>query len=176
MKETSSYQKELETAEPLSESDCQSLEGTYGFTYRQAIGELIYALVTCRPDISYSVIKLGQYSANPASIHFDAVKQVYCYLHATMDHDGIIYWRKTPNGHLPLGPEPTPADDLNYDTSKSKQLFQDHDDIIHAAVDSDYAGDSSHRKSVTGVVIKLAGGPIIYKTAYQQPTIALSST
>ena len=41
--------------------------------------------------------------------------------------------------------------------------------------DSDWAGDSNHRKSVTGIVIKLAGGTVLYKARFQE-TIALSST
>ena len=42
-------------------------------------------------------------------------------------------------------------------------------------MDSDFAGDTSHRKSVSGIVIKLVGGAVLYKTQYQ-PTIAGSST
>jgi hypothetical protein len=52
---------------------------------------------------------------------------------------------------------------------------QDDADILKAAVDSDFAGDTSHRKSVSGIIIKLAGGAVLYKTQYQ-PTIAGSST
>lgn len=42
-------------------------------------------------------------------------------------------------------------------------------------VDSDWAGDSNHRKSVTGIIIKYAGGTIYFKTKFQT-TIAMSST
>ena len=42
-------------------------------------------------------------------------------------------------------------------------------------MDSDWAGDTNHRKSVTGIIIQLAGGTIFYKTKFQ-PTISLSST
>ena len=40
---------------------------------------------------------------------------------------------------------------------------------------SDHADDVAHRKSVTGVVLKLAGGDVLYKTAFQA-TVAHSST
>ena len=40
---------------------------------------------------------------------------------------------------------------------------------------SDWAGDSNHHKSVTGIVIKLAGGTVLYKARFRE-TIALSST
>ena len=46
---------------------------------------------------------------------------------------------------------------------------------LHAAVDSDWAGDTTHRRSVTGLVLRIAGGTILYKTKYQD-TIALSTT
>ena len=45
---------------------------------------------------------------------------------------------------------------------------------IHAAVDSDWGGDTTHRKSVTGIAIRLAGGTIVFKTKYQD-VVALSS-
>lgn len=51
----------------------------------------------------------------------------------------------------------------------------DQSDKIHGTVDSDWGGDTTHRKSVTGIVIKYAGGTIFYKTKFQE-TIALSST
>lgn len=47
--------------------------------------------------------------------------------------------------------------------------------ILHGAVDSDWGSDQSHRKSVTGIILHLAGGTILYKTKYQ-PKIAQSST
>ena len=46
---------------------------------------------------------------------------------------------------------------------------------LGAAVDLDHTGNVSHQKSVSGVVIKLAGGAVLYKTTYQQ-MIAHSST
>ena len=42
-------------------------------------------------------------------------------------------------------------------------------------MNSYYAGDSTHRRSVTGIAIKIAGGAAFYKTNFQS-TIALSST
>ena len=43
------------------------------------------------------------------------------------------------------------------------------------AVDSDWGGDVSHRRSVSGFALKMTGGVIYYKSRFQ-PTIALSST
>ena len=73
---------------------------------------------------------------------------------------------------LPDIPLPTVHSD-NYDTTPRDE----HDDNqkMHALVDSDWAGDSKHRKSITGIILRLAGGTILYKTKFQD-TIALSTT
>jgi hypothetical protein len=65
---------------PSSELDQCNLQVEMNFNYPQAIGELIFAMVTCRPDISFPLIKLSQYSANPAKIHYEVVIQIFRYL------------------------------------------------------------------------------------------------
>ena len=141
-----------------------------GFHYRQAIGELIFAMVTCRPDISFPLIKLSQYSQNPAKEHYSAVRDIFRYLHSTPDR-GIYYWRDTPNDHMEAGPLPT----VFKQTHHNPHADMDDPNTLKAMVDSDWAGDTTHRKSVTGLVLKLAGGCILYKTKYQD-TVAHSST
>jgi deoxyuridine 5'-triphosphate nucleotidohydrolase len=173
MIEDSQYQTQLETAIPFNDKERTTYEQNIGFTYRQAIGEIIYAVVTCRPDIAFACLKLSQYSAKPAEIHYEAVKRLLRYLMQTKD-EGIYYWRDTPRYDLPLGPLPVCHHSNNYKRNEIT-LNQSHKSIIHAAVDSDFASDKSHRKSVSGICIKLAGGTILYKTKFQ-PTVALSST
>jgi hypothetical protein len=168
------YQQQLEEAEPSPTSETATYEKKNGFSYRQAIGELIYAMITCRPDISYAVIKLSQYSTKANILHYDAIKQIYRYLIATKD-DGIYFWRKQARNDLPEHPLPKLKIDSNYDENSIQERKQNDIRTIAAAVDSDWAGDKRHRRSVTGIIIKLAGGPIVYKTKYQD-TIALSST
>ena len=174
MKADNDYVRRLEIAEPLLENERIAYENELGFSYRQGIGEIIYALVTCRPDISFAAIKLSQYSANPAKVHYDALKDVFRYLKAT-ESEGIYFWRKQPRTDLPIGPTPICKNDSNYDDTVIIQRRQDYAHILAAGVDSDHAGDVKHRKSVSGIVIKLAGGAVLYRTAYQQ-AIAHSST
>ena len=125
MRTDSTYVHNLETAEPMLQAERVAYESTLGFSYRQAIGEIIYALVTCRPDISFAAIKLSQYSAAPARIHYDAVKDIYCYLKATKD-DRIYDWHKEPRLDLPIGPAPVNKYDNNYDETKVPTRMQ-HD-------------------------------------------------
>ena len=46
---------------------------------------------------------------------------------------------------------------------------------LHGYVDSDWASDTAHRRSVLGMTYMLASGAICYKTRYQE-AIALRST
>ena len=174
MRSETTFTRTLEEADPLSEQDRVALETKLGFSYRQAIGELIYALVTCRPDISFAAIKLSQYSASPALCHFEAVKDIFRFLKATKD-DGIYYWRRQPRLDLPKKDIPQCKSDDNYDEQSVPERQECNACCLTGAVDSDHAGDVTHRKSVSGIVLKLAGGAVLYKTAYQA-TIAQSST
>lgn len=171
MRSESTYQAQLETATPpTTEAEQKQLQDAH-FNYRQVIGEAIYAMVTCRPDISFAVIKLAQYSNNPAEIHYKAARQLMKYLAQTKDK-GIIYWRKQAVDHLPdVPPEPC--------VSRSDVLngvpHQPTYERPVAYSDSDWAQDRTHRRSVTGLMVMLAGGAIAYKSKYQT-TVSLSST
>ena len=168
------YHHEMETATPLTEIEKHALEQELGFGYRQAVGEIIYAMVTCRPDLSFPIIKLSQYTTAPAKIHYEALIHLYKYLVQTK-HDGIYYWREEPRPDLPQGPIPTTKRDGNYNELEKAARQMEHPRVMSALVDSDHASDSTHRKSVTGINVQIAGGVVLYKTKYQD-TIAQSST
>ena len=96
MKSYPKYQNDIQLTEgPTDPYQAKQLQQQMGFNYRQAIGELIYALTICRVDISPALITLSQHSAALAKIHYDAVKQVFLYLYATKHH-GLTYWRTKP--------------------------------------------------------------------------------
>jgi hypothetical protein len=95
---------ELATA-PETEKEQRELEKAMGFSYRQAIGELIFALTICHPDIAVPVIKLSQHASCPAVEHYKAVKAVFVYLNATRE-DRLVHWRRNPRDDLPDVPDP----------------------------------------------------------------------
>ena len=166
------YQRKLENADICTPAEVAEAE--FGFGYCQAVGDMIYALVTCRPDISFPIIKLSQYSTCPNRIHFQALQQLYRYLYYTK-HKGIYFWQKTPRDDLPDLPPPSLKQDNNYNKHDIHEQNQDPHSVLFGAVDSDYANDTNHRKSVTGIVLCLTGGTVLYKTKFQD-TIAMSST
>jgi hypothetical protein len=51
--------------------------------YQTLIGKLLFLLICTRPDISYAVNSLAQYSCSPHLEHFTAVKRVMRYLKGT---------------------------------------------------------------------------------------------
>ena len=172
MESESKYIKSLEhDVGPTDPIAIRKLEESSGFKYRNATGELIFAMITCRVDIAFPVIKLTQYNSNPAMSHFDAVKKVFKFLNATMDN-GITFWRPTPNRSLPYSCPPTPEPDTHtvHIPVESKTST-----TAYGYSDSDLASDTKTRNSVSGVTVIFGGAAIVYKTILQR-TIALSST
>ena len=142
-----------------------------GFKCRKTTGKLIFAMVTCRADISLSVLNLSQYNNSPVQCHVEAFKNVYQYLHATLRH-GNTFCRLQPNRIPPLMNLP-PIDDSAYNIFIPPENA--HADVAYCYTDSDWANDSTTRKSVGGIDIMFGGGSVAYKSILQF-TITLSST
>ncbi len=101
------YSKALDLAQPPETVQLQKqLSTNYAMHYRQIIGEFIWPMIKCRPDISFHITKLSQFMANPAEAHYQALRQIASYLANTLDH-GIYYWRDKPRQDLPQGPQPS---------------------------------------------------------------------
>jgi len=170
MKYESKHQTTIQLSTgPHDEHDQSKLQKKMGFNYRQAIGELIYALTVCRIDVSIAVITLSQFSSNPAQVHYDAIKEVFLYLYATR-YEGLTYWRPNPQEDLPDRALPVPSTpnlDKFYDNPNPIQVM--------GACDTTWASDRLQRRSMGGVVLMLAGAAVFYRT-HLQPTIAQSST
>jgi hypothetical protein len=73
-----------------------------GFSFRTLLGELLYAYITCRPDIGYAVVTLSKFGSAPSSVHYQSLKGVARYLRRTK-HWGIRYRRSTRDEALPAG-------------------------------------------------------------------------
>ena len=168
------YKRNVEKSEPVTEEELKQCEKRMGLGYRKAIGELIYAMVTCQPNISFPVIKLAQYSTKPSEIHFEAVKNVFRYVNTTIEEE-IYFRRTTVRSDISAEPVPSLQKDNNHDEKYVTERRQLSCNTLFEMVDYDWAGDLSHCKSVMGIVINLAGGTVLYKS-YFQGTIALSST
>lgn len=120
--------------------------------YRSAVGSLMYLSQCTRPDLAYAVGVLSQHLERPGHEQWKAVIHVFRYLKGTINL-GIVY----------------SGDDIT--TVAGQRSFE----MPQSHVDADWAGDRNTRRSTTGYIFKLAGGPISWKSRLQ-PTVALSST
>jgi hypothetical protein len=157
---------------PSDKKEQEKLAKQMQINYRAGVGEIIWAMTTCRPDIAFASVKLSQANSMPHEHHYHGLKHTIRYLYSTRD-DGIYYWRTKPRSDLPEGPPP------QINSNKSDLLLSNrpqHDATTAVAyADSDWATCIKTRRSFTGACIFLAGGVVAYKAKFQ-PTVALSST
>ena len=113
--------------------------------YAALIGSLMYLAIGTRPDITFAVNKLAQFTQNPRQIHWTAVKRVFRYLKYTRTN------KLTYRGDDDL---------LNTD--------------FNIFCDADWASDTTNRKSVSGYVITMAGGAVSWSLK-KQTSVALST-
>jgi hypothetical protein len=161
----------LEEGDPDEKAQL-ALAKKMGFSYRSGIGQLVYAMVCCRPDLSFATVKLSQHNTCPGNVHYDGVQHALKYLHQTRS-EGLYYWRTTPPSELDSVPLPTILS-MEHDLLRTNRQHQDALNA-HGMSDADWASCLRTQQSFTGSLIKLAGAAVAYKTQLQA-TIATSST
>ena len=109
-----------------------------GHGYAQLIGSLMYLALATRPDISYAVNRLAQFTSNPKPVHWTALKRIFRYL------------KQTKNANLTYGGE----EEIK---NTSINFFSDAD-----------WGNNSDRKSISGYVTIIAGGAVAWSSKKQQ--------
>ena len=149
----------------------RQMEAELKISYRSAIGEIIWAMTTCRPDVSHAAVKCSQFSSCPHKLHYHGVRHILKYLYQTKE-DGITFWRSTPRDDLPKKSRPNIVTPLNELFHQKRREFAPNE--INAQADSDWATCPRTRRSFTGVVVRMAGGTISWKTRLQE-VVALSS-
>lgn len=123
------------------------------------MGEVLYPILKCRPDMSAHAILLSQYMNDPGEEHYMALKSLITYLVAT-SLQGIHYWRSQPNDTL-LYQEPPPIHIDNYVINETRCT---NSQSLIASVDLDWATHVTKRTSLMGIVLMYAGGTVGYKT------------
>ena len=142
MRSDSKYQRKLETtARPSTQEEQQHIQQQAGFSYRMATGELIYALIVARMETSFAIIKLSQLHANPALIHYKALRQVFAYLN-NIREDGLIYWRSQPRNDLSAAATPIQRSSPH----NRLPVYQQPPLSLLAYSDLDWGSDISHRR------------------------------
>jgi hypothetical protein len=66
------------------------LAKTMELSYCSGVGEMIWAMTTCRPDVAFASVKLSQANSCPHKHHFHGLKHALKYLFSTCE-DGITF-------------------------------------------------------------------------------------
>ena len=86
-----------------------------GFRHRQSIGELMLAVVTCRPDALFPKMILSKHNTCPDEFHYAVVKRENRCIRSTINY-GLNFWRPAADSALPTTAIPA----LHKDTHNSK--------------------------------------------------------
>ena len=149
--------------------EAKALAHRFGFSYRNLLGELVYAYVICRLDIGYAVCFLSRFSATPHEEHYSALKNVCRYLRAHKSW-GILYQRPSPLEDLPDVDFEYLEDDPNLPSFPTALR-----DELLATLDAAHGTDRATRRSVTGLVVFYCLAAIAWKSRLQT-LVATSST
>jgi hypothetical protein len=90
---------------PVNPKEEAALKASMQIKYGAGVGELIWAMMTCPPDIAFTSVKLSQSNSAPAEHHYHGLKHVIRYLYITCN-DGIYLWHTWPRLNLPDSPLP----------------------------------------------------------------------
>jgi hypothetical protein len=123
--------------------------------FQEMVGTLMYAGISCRPDILHAVQQLARAMQAPTQRHIEKAKRVFRYLAGTKDV-GLVFGSR--NG------------DKVADSRGRGTLPVD----VCAFADADWANDKADRKSITGWVAKVNGDPISWASKKQR-TVAQST-
>lgn len=121
------------------------------YPYRALVGSLNYLACTTRPDIAYAVNQLAKYSNAPMVAHWEAAIDCLRYLKGTM------HWG------LKLGSGGGPSGEL------VNLIVRDPLDAC-AYADANHATGIDDKRSVTGFVLQVYGGPVTWASRTQRLT------
>lgn len=118
--------------------------------YRAIVGALGWLNQGTRPDISHAYSELSKFVQRPGQKHMDAAEYCLKYLSGTADL--CIHYGRTKDGHI-----------------EGRGLNN-----LWGWVDADFAADLDTRRSHTGYIIMMNGGPISWKSV-KQKSVSLST-
>ena len=115
----------------------------------------MYRMIFTCPDITFTTRRLSQFLRGLVEHHSDSLKELFRYIRCTIDQK--IRYGPTRQSRLVVYAKDLPDENLT----------------VYS--DADWAGDKSDRKSTSGCVAMLYGGPISWASRKQR-SVATSST
>ena len=128
-----------------------------GLSYRSVLGPVLYLSTYSRPDIAHAVNVIARHSTGIAPAHVKALLRVVKYLNGTQSW-GIQFQRPEQDQENMKA--------VGYQ-STAHPCDPEKNHLLRCYADSDYAG-AHDRKSTTGYIIMLNGGPICWGSSKQR--------
>ena len=113
--------------------------------YRELIGTLLWISNGTRPDIAYAVNTMAKFTATPALTHWRASLRILGFLNATK-HYCIRYAQQLFNDNITTG-------------GYMRGILPAATDF-KCYVDASHAADVDTRRSITGYIFFISGGPV----------------
>lgn len=132
------------------------------------MGGLLWVSQGTRPDITYAVSQCAKYSTKPKNAHWWALKKILRYLKGTSDY-GIHYQSPVQRSVKSIRDLSLPEAYLSSMSAKESAGV-----AVDASVDADYANSMDDRRSITGYVNFMSGGPVTWQSK-NQTSVALST-
>ena len=134
--------------------------------YLSVIGSCLHIAQVSRPDIAYTVGVLSRHSATPGQQHMEAAINLVNYLFNSQDL--YIQYTRSVQGNDPQV--------FEKDWSQRKSIEErlragKPEGAPHSPdlfIDADYAGDANTRRSTSGMVVMMNGGPISWSSRLQK--------
>jgi hypothetical protein len=134
--------------------------------YLSIVGSCLHLAQVSRPDISFAIGVLSRHSATPGRQHMEAAINLVNYLYYSKDL--FIQYTRTGKGNNP--------EIFEKDWSQRKSMEERLRASTPASsagspdtyIDADYAGDPNTRRSTSGMVTMMNGGPISWSSRLQK--------
>ena len=126
---------------------------------------MMYAYVTCRPDIGYAITLLSNFGLCSLEYHYTCLKNVAQYLRATKDWS-IQFCRPTKNPDSKLTKSEPPEEEQQADKLPAYPESIATGKLI-GFLDAAYANDLAKQISTTGYIFTYSGGAVVYRSKTQ---------
>jgi hypothetical protein len=132
--------------QPVDKTDLKPLDSSQHHLYRSIVGMILWTAITTRIDVAYACSILTHHLATPYAHHLTAARKVLRYLATTKNYCLVF---------------------------GNKLLTSPQDTTIDAYADASW-GNSTNRKSTSGVIIKI-NNDLCFWSSKRQPVVALST-
>jgi hypothetical protein len=141
--------------------------------YLSIVGSCLHICQVSRPDCSYAIGVLCRHSATPGKQHLECAKNLVNYMYNTRELS--IRYTRSAHGNDPeifqRGSKVTLRTSSEAMTIEERLVASVPEPAANSPdlyIDADYAGDAETRRSTSGLLIMMNGGPIVWSSRLQK--------